>query len=87
MVTTVTYVDANLYHYMLTGRSVTGILHLCNGTLMEWYSRWQVTVETATFGSEFTASIIAADQIMYFRTTLRYLGVPVNNKSYMFGDN
>ena len=26
------YVDANLYHCMLTGRSVTGILHLINGT-------------------------------------------------------
>jgi len=23
------YVDANLYHDMLTGRSVTGILHYC----------------------------------------------------------
>jgi hypothetical protein len=27
-VTTITYTDANLYHSMLTGRSVTGILHL-----------------------------------------------------------
>jgi Reverse transcriptase (RNA-dependent DNA polymerase) len=29
-VTTITYTDANLYHDMLTRRSVTGILHLCN---------------------------------------------------------
>jgi hypothetical protein len=27
------------------------------------------------------------DQILDLRTTLRYLGVPVNTKSYMFGDN
>jgi hypothetical protein len=87
MVTTVTYVDANLYHDMLTGRSVTGILYLCNGTLVEWYSRRQATVETATFGSEFTGARIAVDQIIDSRTMLRYLGVPVNNKSYMFGDN
>ena len=33
-VTTVTYTDANLYHDMLTGRSVTGVLHLCNQTLL-----------------------------------------------------
>jgi hypothetical protein len=26
-VTTITYTDANLYHDILTGRSVTGILH------------------------------------------------------------
>jgi hypothetical protein len=35
MVTTVTYMEANLYHDMLTGRSVTGVLHLCNGTLVD----------------------------------------------------
>jgi hypothetical protein len=86
-VTTVTYTDANLYHDMLTGRSVTGILHLCNQTLVDWYSKRQATVETATFGSEFTAARISVDQILDFRTTLRYLGVPVNGKSYMFGDN
>jgi hypothetical protein len=86
-VITVTYTDANLYHDMLTGRSVTGILHLCNQTLIDWYSKRQATVETATFGSEFTAARIAVDQIIDLRTTLRYLGVPVNDKSYMFGDN
>jgi Reverse transcriptase (RNA-dependent DNA polymerase) len=35
MVTTVTYMDANLYHDMLNGRSMTGVLHLCNGTLVD----------------------------------------------------
>ena len=86
-VTTITYKDANLYHDMLTGRSVTGVLHLCNQTLIDWYSKRQATVETATFGSEFTAARIAVDQIIDLRTTLRYLGVPVNTKSFMFGDN
>jgi Reverse transcriptase (RNA-dependent DNA polymerase) len=86
-VTTITYKDANLYHDMLTGRSVTGVLHLCNQTLIDWYSKRQATVETATFGSEFTAARIAVDQIIDLRTTLRYLGVPVHTKSFMFGDN
>jgi hypothetical protein len=86
-VTTVTYTDANLYHDILTGRSVTGILHFCNQTLIDWYSKRQATVETATFGSEFTAARIASDQIMDFRMTLRYLGVPITSVSYMFGDN
>jgi hypothetical protein len=87
MVTTVTYMDANLYYDMLTGRSVTGVLHLCNGTLVDWYSQRQATVETATFGSEFTAARNAVDQIIDIRTALRYLYVPVNNKRYMFGYN
>jgi hypothetical protein len=55
-VTTITYTDANIYHNIITGRSVTWILHLCNQTLIDCYSKRQATVETATFGSEFTAA-------------------------------
>jgi hypothetical protein len=85
-VTIVTYTNANLYHDILTGRSVTGILHSCNQTLVDWYSRRQATVETATFRSEFNAARIAVDHIIDLRATLRYLGVPVREKSYMFGE-
>ena len=86
-VTTVTYVDANLYHDVVTGRSVTGILHLLNKFPIDWYSKKQATVETATYGSEFVAARIATDQIVDMRTSLRYLGVPIYEKSYLFGDN
>ena len=72
---------------MLTGRSVTGILHLINGTPFDWYTKKQSTVETATYGSEFTATRIAIDQVIECRTMLRYLGVPMIGKTYMFGDN
>ena len=44
-------------------------------------------METASFGSEFVAVGTAVDQIIDFRTTIMYLGVPVKPKSYMFGDN
>ena len=86
-VMTVTYVDANLYHDKVTGRSVTSILHMLNQTPIEWYSKRQATVETATYGSEFSAARTAVEQILDLRVTLRYLGVPVVEKSYMFGDN
>ena len=33
------------------------------------------------------AARTCVEQIIDLRTTLRYLGVPVNEKSYMFGDN
>ena len=81
------YVDSNLMHDMATGRSVTGILHLINKTPVDWYSKKQATVETATYGSEFVAARTCVEQIIDLRNTLRYLGVPVNEKSYMFGDN
>jgi hypothetical protein len=82
---TVDYTDANLQHE--TGRAVTGILHLLNHTPGDWCSKRQATVEKATFGPEITAVRIAVGQILDLRTTLRYLGVPVNTKNYMFGDN
>jgi hypothetical protein len=67
------YFDANLYHNMVTGRSVTAILHFLNQTPMDWYSKKQATVETATFGSEFITARTTIDQIIDLRTTLRYL--------------
>jgi hypothetical protein len=81
------YVDANLYHDMLTGRSVTGILHFVNKTPFDWYSKKQSTVETATYGSEFVSARTATEQIIGNRTAFRYLGISVNGPTYLFGDN
>ena len=86
-VTTSHYVDANLMHDLVTGRSVTATLHLVNKTPSDWYSKKQATVETATYGSEFVAARTCVEQIIDLRNTLRYLGVPIRSKSYMFGDN
>jgi hypothetical protein len=86
-VTLTHYVDANLFHDIITGRSVTGILHLANQTPVDWYSKKQASVETATYGSEFVAARTCVEQVMDLRSTLRYLGVPIRTKSYMFGDN
>ena len=81
------YINANLYHDMLSGRSVTGILHFVNKCFIDWYSKKQGTVETATFGSEANAARTAMEQIIDLRGTLRYMGVPLRESSYMFGDN
>jgi len=81
------YVDANLYHDAINGHSVKGVLHLIIATPIEWYSKKQNTVETATYGSEFVAARTCVEQIIDLRNTLCYLGVPVREKGYMFGDN
>ena len=86
-VTLTHYVDANLYHDALTGRSLTACLHFVNATPIDWYSKKQSTVETATYSSEFVAARTCVEQIIDLRTTLRYLGVPIEDSSYMFGDN
>jgi hypothetical protein len=86
-VVTVSYIDANLMHCLRTGRSVTGILHFLNSTPIDWYSKKMSTVETATYGAEFIAARTCVEQLVDLRTTLRYLGVPIRERSYMFGDN
>jgi hypothetical protein len=88
MVALTHYYDANLFHDIVTGHSVTGILHLLSKTPLDWYSKKQATVETATYGSEFVAACTCVDQIINLHTTLVcYIGVPIRDKSYVFGDN
>jgi hypothetical protein len=39
------------------------------------------------YGSEFIAARICVEQIINLHSTLMYLGVPVREKNYMFGNN
>ena len=86
-VITTHYVDANLDHDILTGRSLKGIMHFVNQTIIDWYSKKQPTEETATYGYEFVAARTCVEQIIDLRNLLRYLGVPVISHGYIFGDN
>ena len=86
-VRTTSFVDANLMHCKVTGNSGTGIFHLINSTPVDWYSRKQPTVETATYGSEFVAARQATEQIMDLRYTLRSMGVPIEKATWLLGDN
>ena len=81
------FADAKLLHDLVTGKSVTGILHMINKTPIDWYSKRQATVESATYGSEFVAARVCVDQIIDLRYTLRMLGVPLDGPAWMFGDN
>ena len=54
---------------------------------MDWYSKKQKASETATYGSEFLACQTAFEHNVANRNYLRYLGVPIESVSYVFGDN
>lgn len=58
--------DANLFHDKLTGCSVTSILTLTNQTVMDWYSKKQATIETATYGTEFLAACTCVERDTHF---------------------
>ena len=63
-VVTISYHDANLHHNVITGRSVTGVLHFLNKTPVDWCSKKQAAVETAAHGSECSSARTCAEQIL-----------------------
>ena len=79
MVRTSTHKDANLFHDMTSGKAVSGALHFFNQTPVEWFTKKQPTVETATHGAEFSAARSAIEQISGVRHFLRHLGVPIED--------
>jgi hypothetical protein len=87
VVHTTTYQDANLFHVMVIGHSITDILHMLNQTPFHWFSKRQGCIQSATYGSEFTAARTATEQIMDLCYTLHMMGVPIDGPSWMFGDN
>ena len=58
------YVDTNLYHDVLTGRSVTGILHFINHTPIAWWFKKQATAETAAYSSECVATRTYVEKLL-----------------------
>eukprot|EP00977_Amphora_coffeiformis_P011219 scaffold2692_cov115-Amphora_coffeaeformis.AAC.2 len=58
-----------------------------NQTPIDWFSKRQNQVETATYGSEFMAARQATEQIIDLRYTLRSFGVPLDGPAWLFGDN
>ena len=86
-VATTTTMEDNLNNCLATGKSLIGCLHFVNKTPVDWYSKTQAAVETATYGSEFGSAKTATEQIMDIRQTLRYLGAPIATKSFLLGDN
>ena len=64
------YVDANLMHDIMTGKSMAACLHFFNATPGEWYSKKMATVETATYGAEFVAARTCVEQIIDICNTL-----------------
>jgi hypothetical protein len=81
------YKDADFARYVVTRRSVTGILLFMNNTPVSWVSKQQKTVETSMYGSELVAARIATELIMEYCYKLRMLGVPIEGSSILCGDN
>lgn len=81
------YFDADHAGCLETRRSTTGMLLMLNNTPIQWYSKRQTTVESATYGSEMVAGRITVEFVIAMRYKLRMLGIPIIGSSILFGDN
>jgi hypothetical protein len=64
------YVDANHMHDIISGCSVTGILHMIKQGPVDCFTTKQATVESAP----------CIEQIIDLRNTIHYLAVPIQQK-------
>ncbi len=81
------FVDASHASEKVTRRSQTCVLISVNRVPIIFYSKRQNSVETSTFGSEFTACKQAVEMIKGLRYKLRMFGVPLEEPASMYCDN
>jgi hypothetical protein len=81
------FVDADHAHDKVTGRSITGLISFLGSTPLTWMSKRQTTVQTSTFGAEFTALKKAVEEAVTIRYHLRAMGVKVTRPTPIFVDN
>jgi hypothetical protein len=81
------FVDSDHAHDQKTCRSITGLLGLVGCTPIMAKAKRQTSVESSTYGAEFSAARSAVEYIIGMRLFLRSLGVPINGPSVLLGDN
>ena len=81
------FVDASHASDKTTRRSQSGILIFINKAPIIFYSKKQNSVETSTFGSEFTAMKQAIELLKALRYKLRMFGVPISGPANVYCDN
>ena len=70
-----------------TRRSQSGILIFINRAPITFFSKKQNSVETSTFGSEFTACKQAVELVKGLRYKLRMFGIPIEGPASLYCDN
>ena len=80
-------VDADHAADTTTRRSRTGFIVYLNSAPIYWMSKKQNSVESSSFGSEFTAMKQCTEYVRGLRYKLRMMGIPVIGPTYIYGDN
>jgi hypothetical protein len=81
------FVDADHAGDTITRRSRTGFFVFLNSAPIYWMSKKQSSVETSSFGSEFTVMKQCTEYLRGLRYKLRMMGIPCEGPAYVYGDN
>jgi hypothetical protein len=79
-----TFVDTKHAHDKVTERSVTGLFCFVGSSPVSWRLKRQASVQTSTFGAEFTGLVEEGITIRYY---LRSMGIKVAKPTPIFVDN
>jgi hypothetical protein len=69
------FADASFASNAVTQKYTIGIIIFLNGAGVDWVSKRQATVETFSYGTEFTACWLAVEKVEELRLKLRQMGV------------
>ena len=81
------YIDSDHAGDKVTRRSRTGVFIFLNRALIVWYSKKQSSIETSSFGSEFSAMKTGTELVEGLRYKLRMMGIPIDGPCYVKADN
>ena len=82
-----TFVDSDHAGDKVTRRSRTGVLVFLNRAPIIWFTKKQNSIETSSFGSEFTAMKQGVEISEGLRYKLRMMGVPLDGATHIKADN
>ena len=71
----------------MTRQSHTGFLVFLNSALVHWWSKKQTSVESSSFGSEFTVMKQCCEYLWGLHYKLRMIGIPCDGPSLIYSDN
>jgi hypothetical protein len=77
LMSTTTYQYDRLYHHLVTGRTMSGIIHFVNLAPLIFFCKKQQTLETAPNQYEFMFLCQAAKQFINHIYTLCMMGIPL----------
>ena len=81
------FVDSDHAGDLVSRRSRTGVLIFLNSAPIVWYTKKQGSIETSSFGSEFSAMKTGLELVLGLRYKLRMMGVELDGPCHVKADN